>query len=75
MNIELLTAVTENFSWIFDGIGTEIVCIIVSLIIGAVGGGAVGYKIGVKNSNKQIQKAKNNANQQQIGSINIHNEK
>ena len=75
MNVQLLTVVSENLSWVFDGIGTEIVCTIVSLIVGAVGGGVVGYRIGVKNRIEQIQKGKENAKQQQIGSINIHNEK
>lgn len=75
MNVQLLTVVSENLSWVFDGIGTEIVCTIVSLIVGAAGGGVVGYRIGVKNRIEQIQKGKENAKQQQIGSINIHNEK
>ena len=37
--------------WIFSGIGTEII----SLIIGMLGGGAVGYKIGIKRTAKQKQ--------------------
>lgn len=50
--------------WIFDGIGTAIV----TLIIGLLTGGAVGYKIGVnKNIAKQEQKAGNNSSQIQIG--------
>lgn len=61
----------EWLKTVFDGIGTEIVRIIIGLIIGALGGGAVGYKIGVKNKNKQHQSAKNNANQTQIGNITI----
>ena len=36
-------------TWIFDGIGTELV----SLIIGAFTGGIVGYKIGIRNRIKQ----------------------
>lgn len=47
--------------WIFSGIGTEIL----SFIIGAFGGGIVGYKIGISNKAKQEQKAKtvlNNSN-------------
>ena len=50
--------------WIFDGIGTSII----TLIIGCLTGGAVGYKIGInKNSAKQRQKAGNNSSQSQIG--------
>lgn len=47
--------------WYFDGIGTEIIGIVISLMIGSLGGGAVGYKIGVK----QKQTAGNNAEQRQ----------
>lgn len=50
---------------IFDGIGTEIIGIIISLIIGAVGGGIAGYKIGVKRSSKQKQVAGANSKQRQ----------
>ncbi|MFK8283085.1 hypothetical protein [Capnocytophaga cynodegmi] len=50
--------------WIFEGIGTEIV----TLIIGFLTGGTVGYKIGInKNIIKQKQKAGNNSSQIQIG--------
>lgn len=56
----------EQISWIFSGIGTEII----SLIIGGLIGGTVGYKIGVKNKNIQKQKARDNASQTQIGSVN-----
>lgn len=51
----------ENLQWIFDGIGTEIL----SLAIGAVFGGLTGYKVGIKKSGKQIQKAKSDAKQKQ----------
>ena len=51
--------------WFFDGIGTEII----SLIVGALIGGGVGYKIGIKKVFKQRQKAKDNANQIQVGEI------
>lgn len=53
--------------WIFDGIGTEIVSILISFIIGAVGGGLSGYKIAVRHTEKQHQKAGDNANQRQEG--------
>lgn len=49
------------FEWFFDGIGTELV----SLIIGAIGGGAVGYKIGIKRTSVQKQVARDNALQTQ----------
>lgn len=51
--------------WIFDGIGTEIIGIIISLIVGALGGGAVGYKIGIKRTAKQKQIASDDAEQKQ----------
>ena len=75
MNIQLLSEVFGNIPWIFDGIGTEIVCAIISLLVGALGGGLVGYRIGVKNQNKLSQKAGDYASQQQAGSVNINNEK
>ncbi len=59
--------------WIFDGIGTELLSIAIGLIIGGFGGGAIGYKIG--NKANQKQKAKNNANQMQIGNVTIVNRK
>ncbi len=52
--------------WIFEGIGTAIVSLILGLIIGGVGG----YKIGIRKSNEMNQKAGNNAKQTQIGMIN-----
>lgn len=54
--------------WLFDGIGTEIVSIIISLIIGVLSGGALGYKIGISKVNiKQKQNGGNNSTQTQIG--------
>ena len=55
--------------WIFDGIGTEIISAIIGLVIGGLGG----YKIGIRNRNKQIQKSGNNSNLFQIGSITNNN--
>ena len=75
MNIQILSSISKDLHWIFDGIGTEIICVIVSLIIGTVSGGIIGYKAGVKNHIKLIAKAQNDANQQQTGSINIYNGK
>lgn len=50
--------------WMFEGIGTEIV----SLLIGLVAGGTVGYKFGINNnSSKQKQRAGDNSTQIQIG--------
>ena len=40
-----------NIKWIFDGFGTEIL----SLIIGLATGGAIGYKVGIRNKIKQKQ--------------------
>lgn len=48
--------------WFFNGLGTALI----GLIIGAVGG-VVGYRIGVKKSIHQKQKAKDNATQVQVG--------
>lgn len=53
------------WEWIFDGIGTEII----SLIVGTAFGGAVGYKLGVKNRTKQIQWAGDDAQQKQVADI------
>ncbi len=55
----------ELLEWIFDGIGTEIAGIVVSLIIGAIGGGAVGYKIGIKQTLSQKQSAGDDSEQRQ----------
>lgn len=51
--------------WIFSGIGTEGISVIVSLIIGAFGGGVAGYKIGVKRTTKQKQTAGDTSVQKQ----------
>lgn len=55
----------ENLQWIFDGIGTELISLIVGLLIG----GGAGYKIGVKKTKNQTQKARDHATQIQIGSV------
>ena len=59
--------------WFFDGIGSQIVGIIISLLIGGCVGGAIGYKIGSTNKVKQKQKAGNRSQQSQIGSVTINN--
>ncbi len=51
--------------WFFDGIGTEIIGIIISLLVGAIGGGAVGYRIAIKRTTKQKQRAGNDSEQRQ----------
>lgn len=51
----------ENYEWIFDGIGTELI----SLAVGAIAGCFAGYKIAVRNIGKQRQKAKFGAKQRQ----------
>lgn len=58
----------EKMQWVFDGIGTELI----SLVIGTLGGGAIGYRIGKKNKVKQKQKAGDNSKQIQIGSVNYN---
>lgn len=54
---------------IFQGIGTEIIGVLLNTVFSAIIGGAVGYKIGI--SSKQKQKAGNNSNQVQ-NSINFN---
>lgn len=58
----------EYLEWIFDGIGTELI----SLLVGAIFGGAAGYKIGSKNKIKQKQTAGDDSKQIQIGSVNYN---
>lgn len=56
----------EILSWLFDGLGTQII----TFLVEAITGGFCGYKIGIHNKTKQSQKAGNNSSQTQIGSIN-----
>lgn len=51
--------------WLFEGLGTAII----TLILGLLTGGAIGYRIGIKKINKvrQKQKARDNASQMQVG--------
>lgn len=51
--------------WVFDGIGTELI----SLLIGGLLGGTIGYKIGINNKISQRQKGGDDANQIQFGSV------
>lgn len=55
-----------NWEVFFDGIGTEII----SLIIGGIIGGFSGYFIGVRKSSRQKQNAGDKANQRQESHIN-----
>jgi len=54
--------------WFFNGLGTALV----GLLLGALAGGAVGYRIGVNKNIKQHQKAGDNASQVQIGKGDNH---
>ena len=54
---------------IFQGIGTEIIGVLLNTVLSLIVGGAVGYRIEV--SSKQKQKAGNNSNQVQ-NSINFN---
>lgn len=58
--------------WIFEGIGTEIIIAVISLVVGGLGGGAIGYRIGTKSKVKQNQIAGKNSTQNQIGSVIIN---
>ena len=51
--------------WFFSGIGTEIISALIGLLIGGIGG----YKTGVRNKIKQVQKAGDNSNLSQTGSV------
>ena len=57
----------EQFiQWFFDGLGTEIF----SLLIGAIGGGYIGFRIGKRKSKfEQMQEAGSGAEQCQQGTI------
>jgi len=54
--------------WFFNGLGSTLI----GLLIGAIGGGLVGYRIGIKKNFRQHQKAGNNATQIQIGKGNFN---
>ena len=57
--------VMGNIKWIFDGIGTAIVTFVLGLLVG----GAAGYKVAIRKTLKQTQKAGDNSIQSQIGEI------
>lgn len=52
---------------IFDGIGTEIISIVVALIIGAIGG----YKVGIRKKIKQKQSVGDYSEQSQYGLVEV----
>lgn len=57
--------------WFFDGLGTELIIVFISLFFGGIAGGLILYKVNIdKKTIKQNQKAKDKANQSQIGVIN-----
>lgn len=63
-----------DMEWIFDGIGTELISLLISFALG----GCAGYGIGVvvtKNKIKQKQKAGDNAKQVQVGQVNNYGTK
>ncbi len=54
--------------WLFDGLGTELVSMVIGLLLGTGVGGIAGYKIGINKSVlKQNQKAGTDSKQKQIG--------
>lgn len=60
----------QTTEWLFDGIGTEIISLVIGLLIG----GGAGYRIGVRKTVvRQSEKAGDNAIQQQIGTIDVRN--
>lgn len=59
------------WDWVFDGIGTELI----GLLIGSVLGGFAGYKVGVSNKAKQVQKSKDHSKQNQNLNIRVQDDK
>ena len=58
----------EWIKWVFDGIGTELLTGIIGLLVGGVGG----FAIGRRTKSKQIQKSEDSSKQKQ--SFEIDNE-
>lgn len=62
----------EFIQWFFDGLGTAII----GLVVGAIGGGTVGFRIGKrKNKFVQSQTAGNGSQQRQEGQISANKRK
>ena len=57
----------EFFPWIFDGIGSELL----GMIVGVLLGGGIVYKLNTKQKTYMKQKAKDNACQTMIGRITV----
>lgn len=57
------------YQWFFDGIGTEII----SLILGLIVGGGIGYKIGISKNGVQKQEAADDSVQKQKMAIDANN--
>lgn len=53
------------YEWVFDGIGSQIVGVIIGMIIG----GISGYRIGIKRNYLQIQMGKEKSKMKQIAEI------
>ena len=62
----------ELLQELFSTIGTELISAVIGLLVGSVGGGAIGYRMAIKNKTKQKQVARDNASQIQVGGININ---
>ena len=55
----------DNIKWIFDGVGTALVTFVLGLLVG----GTAGYKVAIRKTIQQTQKAGDNSTQTQIGEI------
>ena len=55
----------EWIRWVFDGVGTEIIAGLIGLIIGGVGG----FAIGKRTTSKQMQKAGDSSKQKQAFTV------
>jgi hypothetical protein len=62
--IEYFKQLEDVMDWFFDGLGTELL----SLVVGAAGGGLIGFRVGRRRSKfSQSQEAGHNSTQYQIG--------
>lgn len=57
-----LLTIGGRMSWLFDGLGT----LLIGLVVGVGAGGTVGYRVGVR-SVRQSQRAGDDARQTQVG--------
>lgn len=65
----------EWIKGLLDTVGSEIISAAIGLVIGGLGGGAIGYRISNKNKIRQKQTAKDNAIQSQVGNVTVVNNK